>query len=203
MKKIRSNKKQSSSSLVSQVRIIGGAMRGRKISFMSGEGLRPTLDQVRETLFNWLIADINQANCLDLYAGSGAIGFEAASRGAKSVTFVDASKQVTSNLNHNIKELNITNVDVKNQKAEDFLSRNSQRFHIIFLDPPFEKGMLESILLKIKPHLAEDGLVYIEQENSSSTIEIGREWEQLKYKKTSRFIYSLYSLKTIKKLRTL
>lgn len=192
-KKRAHNKKHS----ISQVRIVGGSMRGRKVSFMSGEGLRPTLDQVRETLFNWLIANINQANCLDLYAGSGAIGFEAISRGAKSVTLIDASKQVTDNLNQNIQALNITNAIVKQQKAEDFLAGNIKLYDIIFLDPPFEKGMLESILLQLKKHLTQDGLVYIEQENSLSTIEIGDDWQPLKIKKTSRFIYSLYSLKPI------
>jgi 16S rRNA (guanine966-N2)-methyltransferase len=197
MTKQQTYKKKPENKSISQIRIIGGSHRGRKVSFMSGEGLRPTLAQVRETLFNWLIANISQANCLDLYAGSGAIGFEAISRGAKSVTLVDSSKQVAKQLKQNIQELNITNATVENQKAECFLSNNTLKYDIIFLDPPFEKAMLESIMLQIKPHLKVGGLIYIEQENSSSTLDIGCEWQQLKYKKTSRFIYSLYSLKEL------
>jgi len=178
-----------------QVRIIGGSMRGRKISFSDGKGLRPTLDQVRETLFNWLAADIHGANCLDLYAGSGVLGIEAISRGAGSVTLVDASKQVTDNLRKNLQSLKISNAKVINQKAEQFLSNNEQLFDLVFLDPPFEKDMLSSILTQIKPHLSEHALVYVERENTSSMVSFGEDWQQIKSKKTSRFCYSLIASK--------
>ncbi len=169
-------------------------MRGRKINFSDGEGLRPTLDRVRETLFNWLSADIHGATCLDLYAGSGALGIEAISRGAGSVTLVDASKRATDSLKKNLATLSIDNAKVINQKAEQFLSNNQQLFDLVFLDPPFEKDMLNSILTQIKPHLAKGALVYVEQENASSTVKFDEEWRQVKSKKTSRFYYSLITL---------
>lgn len=187
--KSSNTKRQSSGS--NQVRIIGGSMRGRKINFSSGEGLRPTLDRIRETLFNWLAADIHGAICLDLYAGSGALGLEAISRGAKSVTLVDASSQVADNLKKNLKTLSLNNAKVVNQKAQQFLAGNEQLFDLVFLDPPFEKAMLDSILVQIKPHLSEDALVYVEQENANSTVSFGEQWQVIKSKKTSRFFYSL------------
>jgi len=186
---------QSKSKKINQIRIIGGTMRGRKITFTDGEGLRPTLDQVRETLFNWLVADIHGAVCLDLYAGSGALGFEAISRGAKSVVMVDASSKVTDRLTENLQTLSINNVKIFNRKAEKFLEKNQQLFDLIFLDPPFEKGMLDSILNKIKPYLSENALIYVEQENSNSTIEFSGEWKVIKSKKTNRFCYALITLR--------
>jgi len=191
MQQSKSNNIKRQSSGNNQVRIIGGSMRGRKISFAAGEGLRPTLDRIRETLFNWLVADIHGAICLDLYAGSGALGLEAISRGAKSVILVDASSQVTNNLKKTLRSLSLDNVKVVNQKAQQFLTGNEQLFDLVFLDPPFEKGMLGSILEQIKPHLSEDALVYVEQENASSTVSFGEQWQLIKSKKTGRFCYSL------------
>ena len=185
---VRKNQKKS------QIRIIGGSMRGRKISFSDVEGLRPTLDQVRETLFNWLAADIHNAVCLDLYAGSGALGFEAISRGAKSVTMVDASSKVTGNLKNNAQNFGIENMTIINNKAENFLEKNKLLFDLVFLDPPFEKDMLGSILNKVKPHLSENALLYVEQENSGSTIELSDEWRVSKSKQTSRLCYALIGL---------
>ena len=194
MQQSRTSNKNLRSSQKSQVRIIGGSMRGRKISFSAGEGLRPTLDRIRETLFNWLTANIQETDCLDLYAGSGALGIEAISRGAKSVTLVDASKQVTENLKENLKSLSIENAKVINQKAEQFLGSNQQLFDLVFLDPPFDKGMLDLILDQIKPHLSKHALIYVEQENASSTIDFDAQWRIIKSKKTSRFCYSLIKL---------
>ncbi len=177
------------------MRIIGGSMRGRKIIFLDSEGLRPTLDRIRETLFNWLAASIGGATCLDLFAGSGALGIEAVSRGAKEVILVDASQQVTSSLSQNLISLNVNNAQIINQSAEVFLSENKKKFDIVFLDPPFRKGLLKTILPLIKPHLARGALVYVEQENANSTFEFGNEWELVKSKNTSRFFYQLISNK--------
>lgn len=177
-----------------QIRIIGGSMRGRKIDFIDGEGLRPTLDRTRETLYNWLAPHINGAVCLDLFAGSGALGIEAISRGAKSVAFVDASKQVGESLAQNISVLNISNAQIVNQSAKMFLAENEQKFDIVFLDPPFGKGMLEMVLPLVKRHLRKDALVYVEQENENSTFEYGEDWKLLKSKKTGRFFYQLIGI---------
>lgn len=169
-------------------------MRGRKIDFMDGEGLRPTLDRIRETLFNWLAPNVGGAVCLDLFAGSGALGIESISRGAKSIVLVDSSKNVIDSLTQNMNVLNVSNAQIINQSAEVFLAENKQQFDIIFLDPPFGKGMLEAVLPLIKHHLRQDAVVYIEQENENSVIDFGKEWKILKSKKTARFTYQLVAL---------
>lgn len=180
---------------LSNLRIIAGSMRGRKISFIATEGLRPTLDQVRETLFNWLMPDIAESNCLDLFAGSGALGFEAISRGVKFVTMVESNKQVADYLKQNMQQLKISNAKVHLSTAANFLSSNVEKFDIIFLDPPFEKGLLNLTLEKIKPFLQDEAKVYIEHEKNHQLTPIGNEWQQLKSKTTSRFCYSLLTLK--------
>ena len=194
MQQSKTNRAKQKNPQKSNVRIIGGSMRGRKISFTSGEGLRPTLDRVRETLFNWLAADIHGANCLDLYAGSGAIGFEAISRGANSMVMVDASSQVTDNLKKNLNTLSVDNIKVVNQKAAQFLAVNRQQFDLVFLDPPFGKDLLQDSLTQLIPHLAKHALIYVEQENTNNRLQFGSEWKVLKSKQTSRFCYELLCL---------
>lgn len=175
------------------VRIIGGNMRGRKLHFATVSGLRPTLDRIRETLFNWLARDIVESQCLDLFSGSGALGFEAVSRGAMDVTLVEASAKVSRDLKSNIENLSINNAKVVNMEAARFLSLNKKKFDLVFLDPPFGKGLLGEVFDDLKPHLAPDAIVYVEQEISSGSFEPGADWEQLKYKKTGSFSYALYS----------
>lgn len=194
MRKNQQNQRPSAKQSQSQVRIIGGSMRGRKISFVEGEGLRPTLDHIRETVFNWLAMDIVSANCLDLFAGSGALGIEAVSRGANSVVLVDSSKKVCQWLTENLKSLDISNAEVCNLPAEQYLQSNSKQFDIVFLDPPFGKGLLIDILEKLKPHLTNNALVYVEQENEKSACVFSKEWELLKSKKTSSLVYELIRL---------
>jgi len=194
MRKNQQKQRPSVKQSQSQVRIIGGSMRGRKISFVEGEGLRPTLDRIRETVFNWLAMDIVNANCLDLYAGSGALGIEAVSRGSSSTTLVDSSKEVCHSLSENLATLGIANAEVCNLPAEQFLLSNTKQFDIVFLDPPFGKGMLGDTLGKLKPHLSNNALVYVEQENAGSAFLFGNEWELVKSKKTSSFLYELIRL---------
>ncbi len=195
MRATKNQNKIKGKALNHKVKIIAGSLRGRNITFDSGEGLRPTLSQVRETLFNWLSHDINQAHCLDLYAGSGALGFEAASRGASSVVMVDASSAVVHNLQKNIQQFSTSNITTVHNKAEDFLKKNKQLFDIVFLDPPFEKDMLKIILSKLLPHLSENALIYIEQEMPNTINNLNLEWKILKTKKTSRLNYGLISIK--------
>ena len=191
MQQSRKSLKKSSQPKKGTVRIIGGSLGGRKINFTQAEGLRPTTDRVRETLFNWLMADINAACCLDLFSGSGAIGLEAISRGAREVTFVESNKKVASNLKDNLSLLSIKNAKLINETAEKFLENNGKQFDLIFLDPPFAKGILENILPKIKKHIAKDGLVYLEMENGDSKNIIQDDWEIIKSKKTSNIAYFL------------
>ncbi len=177
------------------IRIIGGDMRGRKLHFKTVEGLRPTLDRIRETVFNWLARDIQNACCLDLFSGSGALGFEAISRGASQVTFVELNSKVARSLTDNANLLGINEqVNIINTDSDSFLRNASEQFDIIFLDPPFGQGLLENTLEKLKKNLSETSLVYIEQENSHSEYQLTSEWLPVKHKKTASFSYALYQL---------
>ena len=175
------------------VRIIGGEMRGRKLRFNASEGLRPTLDRVRETVFNWLARDLPGRNCLDLFAGSGAMGFEALSRGAAQVYLVEKSAKVVRDLKHNCELLAAKNVRVVNLESAVFLKSNEQKFDVVFLDPPFGKGLLKETLDALIDHINDDALIYIEQEKSAQEFIPDDKWLQLKYKKTGSFSYALYT----------
>lgn len=151
------------------VRIIGGKWRGRKLHFDAVEGLHPTKDMVRETLFNWLAPTIVDAVCLDCFAGSGAIGFEALSRGAKYVLMIDQNKKVIANLKKNA-------VILSAKEAEFLLAQApcathkipTHKFNLVFLDPPFNQGLIAPACewLKNSDYLAPDVLIYIEAEKS-------------------------------------
>jgi len=147
------------------LRIIGGEWRSRKLQFEDAPNLRPTPDRVRETLFNWLQGSIHGAQCLDLFAGSGALGLEALSRGAKEVIFVEKMAHVATQIEANLTILNADS-PVINSDATSFLENTEQTFNIIFLDPPFRKNLLPTTLKLIigKKLLAENGLIYLEHE---------------------------------------
>ena len=157
-----------------EVRIIGGQWRGRKLRFPARNELRPTLGRVRETLFNWLAPVIAGARCLDLFAGSGALGFEALSRGAAEVTFVEKDRKAAHALRDNIAQFSAAGI-VVNRPAIRFLNSNPDRYDIIFLDPPFADpsaaGLLERLLNR---HLEADGLIYWEASAHSALPAGGR-----------------------------
>ena len=183
------------------VRIIGGTMRGRKLHFSASEGLRPTLDRIRETVFNWLTGDVQGAKCLDLFAGSGALSFEAISRGADELVLVEKSSKVVKDLKRNCQTLNLNKVKVVNSDSANFLKNNTEKFDLVFLDPPFGKAMLEETLAQLPAHLSDQAIVYIEQEAKSSFEPPADRWEQIKFKKTSSFSYALYRLTSSEELR--
>lgn len=148
-----------------EVRIIGGKWRGRKLVFPQRADLRPTLGRVRETLFNWLRADVADSRCLDLFAGSGALGFEALSRGAAEVTLVDRDRRVTESLADNAARLGAdAAARVVCTPAERLLQRDPGPWDIVFLDPPFRFAALDELLrvLRTRALLSADGLVYVE-----------------------------------------
>ena len=122
-----------------ELRIIGGQWRGRKLRFPDRPSLRPTLGRVRETLFTWLAPNISGTRCLDLFAGSGALGFEALSRGAAEVTFVERDRKAAAAIRSNV-ELLQARATVVCQPAKQYLARTRARFDIVFLDPPFDTG---------------------------------------------------------------
>lgn len=147
-----------------EVRIIGGKWKGRKVVFPARRDLRPTLGRVRETLFNWLRADIAGSHCLDLFAGSGALGFEAASRGAAAVTLVDSDRRVARCLTDNATRLEAAEITVVCDRAERVLRRRQGPWDIIFVDPPFRQGAVAPTLdlISATGALAAGGLLYVE-----------------------------------------
>ncbi|SHF28121.1 16S rRNA (guanine966-N2)-methyltransferase [Microbulbifer donghaiensis] len=147
---------------LSQLRIIGGRWRGRKLSFAPVEGLRPTGDRLRETLFNWLQFQLPEARCLDLFAGSGALGLEALSRGAAAVDFVELNRNAAQTLKAQLDLLQADQGRVHNCSAADFLARTQSRYDIVFVDPPFAGDLWQQTLAALADHLADEALVYVE-----------------------------------------
>ena len=155
------------------VKLISGKWGGRVLYFPSIDGLRPTLGSQRETLFNWLRPIIRNSRCLDLFAGSGALGFEAASGGAESVFLVEKSKKIYLSLLSNAELLNAENCRIFNTTAQSFLERYPEQFDIFFLDPPFSKPeILENTVSLIKERLTAGQLIYLEGSNIKSLKEL-------------------------------
>jgi 16S rRNA (guanine(966)-N(2))-methyltransferase RsmD len=145
-----------------EVRIIGGEWRSRRIRFTPREDLRPTPDRVRETLFNWLGQDLTGLSCLDLFAGSGALGFEAASRGAARVVIVDSDRAACAALEQNRRALEASRVEVVRADGLEFVRHDRREYDVIFLDPPFAGDHWEKILPLLPPRVAPGGCVYYE-----------------------------------------
>jgi len=145
-----------------QVRIIGGAWRSRLIPFPARTDLRPTPDRVRETLFNWLGQDLTGKTCLDLFAGSGALGLEAASRGAKRVVMVERDPDAFHALQANVAVLNAAAVELKRADALEFLRADDGTYDVVFLDPPFRADYLPQVLPALIPRLAAGAMVHVE-----------------------------------------
>ncbi|MGE5524486.1 MAG: 16S rRNA (guanine(966)-N(2))-methyltransferase RsmD [Rhodospirillaceae bacterium] len=145
-----------------RVRIVGGTWRSRLVRFEDRPGLRPTPDRVRETLFNWLGQDLTGRAALDLYAGSGALGFEAASRGAKHVVMVERDAASVRALKAACEALQARQVEVVRADALEFIQRARMQYDVIFLDPPFADAPWDMLFQRLPAHLANDGMVYCE-----------------------------------------
>lgn len=176
------------------IRIIAGKHRGRKLPVLMSDGLRPTTDRVKETVFNWLMPYINQSICLDCFAGAGSLGFEALSRGAKQVTMIELDKNAAKQLQQNKTLLNADNVDIHHTSALSFLATNSaSKFDVIFIDPPFRKGLAEQAIELLKNNwLADKALIYIEMENENDQLALPDNWSLLKEKNAGQVSYRLY-----------
>jgi len=161
---------KSSTLKMNSVRIVGGQWRRRVLRFPDAEGLRPTPDRVRETLFNWLGQDLTGLSCLDLFAGSGALGFEAASRGAAPVVMVENSPRVIAVLEENASLLKAgTALRIVRSDAVKFASSQREsgtRFDVVFLDPPYKQGWLEKLEPLLTELVAADGALYVESEGA-------------------------------------
>ena len=146
------------------LRIIGGTWRSRRLKFINSPKIRPTPDRVRETLFNWLAANIIGTTCLDLFAGSGALGFESVSRGADQAVLVEEDVRIAAMLAEQKDLFNAQVIEIKNQNALAYLHNIKQQFDIIFLDPPFESDLLEKVIPMIfkQQVLISGGMLYVE-----------------------------------------
>ena len=187
VQKVKENKTS-----IGQIRIIAGKYRGRKLPVLMAEGLRPTTDRVKETVFNWLMPYLPQADCLDCFAGSGGLGFEALSRGAKQVTLIELNKEATKQLQENKQLLSADNLTIFNKNALLFLQQTPKSVDLVFLDPPFRKGLVEqSATLLNQGWLNDDALVYIEMESEGQQ-QLPSNWQLIKEKVAGQVAYRLY-----------
>ncbi len=177
-----------------KLRIIGGDWRSRQISFVDAPGLRPTPARVRETLFNWLQYEIAGKQCLDLYSGSGALGFEAASRGAKSVVLVENNIQACRCLKDNVLALSANSINIVQSDVLRYLSGETQVFDVVFLDPPFGLGLVVQTcqLLEDNGWLAKRAKIYVETERNFDFLGMPENWRQLKRKSAGEVGYHLF-----------
>ncbi|MFM2441053.1 MAG: hypothetical protein RLZZ349_780 [Pseudomonadota bacterium] len=179
------------------VRINAGEWRSRLIKFPDAEGLRPTPERVRQTVFNWLGQDLTGLNCLDLFSGTGVMGFEALSRGAIAVTLVEKSLPAYNALISNKQILQADEANILHQDALQFLNQNTLKFNIIFLDPPYNQEWLPKVLPLIATHLHEGGLVYVEaeyaldQSQSNASAGFMDDWQIVKQNKAGNVFYHL------------
>jgi 16S rRNA (guanine966-N2)-methyltransferase len=168
-----------------KVRITSGEWKNRNLEVPDIDGLRPTSERVRETLFNWLMPSIHKSVCLDLFAGSGSLGFEALSRGAKHCTFVEKSKLAFSQIKTTRTSLNAVNSEVHNCDAIDFLSSvHNHNFNLVFLDPPFSDDYLISSIESIHEYqlVSRGGYIYIEFNQNNDLFDLPDNWSVIRKK---------------------
>lgn len=184
-----------------RLRIIGGQWRGKVLRFPLLAGLRPTPDRVRETLFNWLRAEVRDAVCLDLFAGTGALGFEALSRGAAWVTLVEQDRQQAAALRSTLSELDPRRGEVLQGDAARVLERLAatarRKYNLLFLDPPFASNLLEPISLRLATGclLADGALIYLESNRPDLAAKLPPRWALLNSQKAGQVSYYLAQAK--------
>ncbi len=170
------------------VRIIGGLWRSRILEFPDVAGLRPTPDRVRETLFNWLGRDLTGLACLDLFAGSGALGFEALSRGAASVVMVEKNAAALAALRENARKLGAGNLTVVRGDALEFARGASSLFDVVFVDPPYRLGLQAAALALVRGLLVEGARVYAE---SGAALQPPQGWTILRHARAGKVHFHL------------
>lgn len=187
-----------------RVRIIGGAFRSRVIEFPDALGLRPTADRVRETLFNWLGQSMADFDCLDLFAGSGALGFEAASRGAASVVLAENNRGAVDALKRNVALLKADQCEIVSTDAVQFIDTTAKKFDVIFVDPPFASDYLPQLLPKLARCLKPEGRIYAEWHQPLAEV-ISRlqgsdnhtDWQILREGRAGKAFFALLSAEVI------
>ncbi|WP_426840535.1 16S rRNA (guanine(966)-N(2))-methyltransferase RsmD [Glaesserella parasuis] len=178
-----------------EVRVIAGLWRGRKLPVLNAEGLRPTTDRVKETLFNWLMMDIAGSRCLDCFAGSGSLGIEALSRQAQAVVFLEKFADAANQLKKNLVSLKAENGKVIQTDTLQFLAqKNSEApFDLVFVDPPFHQGFVPQVLTALEQNgwLAENALIYVEAEKNHSPLVLPEHWQVIKEKTAGQVVSRL------------
>jgi 16S rRNA (guanine966-N2)-methyltransferase len=171
-----------------RVRIVGGEYRGRRIDVPARAAVRPTPDRVRETLFNWLGQRLDGTVCLDLFAGSGALGFEAASRGAARVVMVEQDREALAALRRSRDALGAPAVEIVAGDAHAWLARGDERFDLVFLDPPFGQNAGAALLERLPPRLRPGARVYLEAARPAA---VPPPWRELKRARAGQVSYQL------------
>ncbi|WP_409439815.1 16S rRNA (guanine(966)-N(2))-methyltransferase RsmD [Psychromonas sp. GE-S-Ul-11] len=177
------------------IRLISGQWRGKKLPVKDKQGLRPTTDRTKETLFNWLMHDIREANCLDCFSGSGSLGFEALSRYCQFCTFLELDKQVATQLQNNISTLKAQNAEVIQGDSLGYLAQAAKRqYDVVFIDPPFNLGLAQPCIQQLEEqgYLANNSLIYVEVESTLTNLEFPANWTQLKEKSAGQVRYQLF-----------
>ena len=172
-----------------RVRIIGGDWRSRLVKFPPTMSLRPTPDRVRETLFNWLGQRLDGLKCLDLFAGSGALGFEALSRGAARVVMVERDRETVDALRGNARELGAEALDIVQGDALSFLANDKETYDVVFLDPPYASDLAQRALERLSARLEPSARVYVE---TSAPLVPGDEWRVLREDRAGAVRYALF-----------
>ena len=187
------NKQKNLSKAPQKVRVIGGQWRGRLLPVAEADGLRPTANRVRETLFNWLQFDIHGRSCLDLFSGSGALGIEAASRGASKVTLVEKEAMIANSLRQQVSMLAATQTEVIQADALSFIKTCEQQYDLIFLDPPFQHFALNEVLDAVLAAgiINSDGMIYLEAERNGLPESLAQPWQWWRQAKAGQVEYGL------------
>ena len=190
-------KKQKNKALNLKVKIISGIWGGRNINFLSKKDLRPTKNIIRETLFNWLGSDLTDLICLDLFAGSGVLGFESASRGAKNVYLVDIDRDVVRCLEEQKNILDAKNILIEHSSSDDFISKFTGKVDLLFLDPPFSDIIINTTINSsgFSQLLNNNCKIYIEIPFEQNYVDIIKEpisWKLIKHGKSGDVAYLLY-----------
>ena len=179
----------------SSVRIISGSKRGSKIQFLAARGLRPSGDRIRETLFAWLQTSIAGSHCLDMFAGSGALGFEAASRGAARVVMVEKNTAAVESLRENVQRLQFKNIDIFAADAfTDKLKLAGHQFDVLFVDPPFAENLHQPAidLIQQRQLLKPDAMVYVETDKRAGALQVPEHWQLFREKAAGEVRIQLY-----------
>lgn len=178
-----------------EVRVIAGLWRGRKLPVLNAEGLRPTTDRMKETLFNWLMMDIANARCLDCFAGSGSLGIEALSRQAQAVTFLEKFANAAQQLKRNLASLKTDKGKVVNTDSLQFLAQpnSEQPYDIVFVDPPFHHDFVPKVLAYLAQNnwLSPNALIYVETEKQHAPLVLPEHWQVIKEKTAGQVVSRL------------